>query len=214
MTSLTPGAVLSAASRHRGVLAAGLAAAAVATGIGVVAPAPPDSVTILSAARDLPGGSVLTASDLHRVALPRETAPDGALTETSLVEGRLLAGPVRRGEALTDARLVGAGLLRGQPSELRAVTLRLADPAATAVLRAGDHVDVLAAATAEGAALGRAAVLVAADVAVLAVPILADDSGEGALVVVAALPDTAARLAGAAVTSRLSAVVRPVDAAA
>ena len=219
MTGLTPRALLAVTSRHRGLVAGGLAAAAVVTGLGVVAPNPAETVTVLTAGRDLPGGQALSAVDLHPVAVERSSAPAGALTEAGSTEGRLLTGPIRRGEILTDVRLVGAGLLRGQPEGLRAVSIRLTDPAMSAVVRPGDQVDILAASTTEtpvGAAGsggassgGPTAIVVAADLTVLAVPLLADDSGEGALIVVATSPETARRLAGVAVTRRLSAMIRP-----
>ena len=224
MTGLSPRALLTAATRHRGLLAGGLAAAAVATGLGVVSPAPPDTVTVLSVARDLPGGALLTREDLRPVQVPVALAPLGALTGVPAAAGQLLSGPVRRGEILTDVRTVGSALLTGQPAGLRAVLLRVTDPATAAVVRAGDHVDVLGAATTEragaavlaappgdrvSAALGAGANLVAEDLTVLAVPRLTHDGGEGALLVVAAYPETARRLAGAAVAHRLSAAVRP-----
>ena len=223
MTGLSPRALLTAAARHRGLLAGGLAAGAVATGLGVVSPAPPDTVTVLSVARDLPGGALLTREDLRPVQVPVPVAPLGALTAVPAAAGQLLSGPVRRGEILTDVRTVGSALLTGQPAGLRAVLLRVTDPATAAVVRAGDHVDVLGAATTEragaavpaapgnriSAALGAAANLVAEDLTVLAVPRLTHDTGEGALLGVAAYPETARRLAGAAVAHRLSAVVRP-----
>ena len=62
--------------------------------------------------------------------------------------GRVLAGPVRSGEALTDVRLVGSSLLtRG--GRLVAAPVRLADPATAGLLHAGDRVDVLAVRTDE-----------------------------------------------------------------
>ena len=67
----------------------------------------------------------------------------------------------------------------------------------------GDRVDVLSAAP-EG---GATAQVVATRLAVLSVPDVGDAAGEGALVVVAAGRSTAARLAAAAVTGRLSVVV-------
>jgi hypothetical protein len=87
------------------------------------------------------------------------------------------------------------------------VPVRVADAASVALLSAGDHVDVLAAGTAAG---GPAyATVVAADAAVLAVPTAVDAGGEGALVVLATTPSVAARLASAAVSSRLSITLRP-----
>jgi len=198
---MTPRDLLRAAARHRALLAAGLAAASVASALSVVTPAAAPTVLVLTAARDLAAGSVLAPEDLARAAVPRALAPEGALTDLASVTGRLVAGPVRRGESLTDVRLLGAGLL--PPGSRVAVPVRLAEPATGALLQAGDTVDVLSASP-EG---GEAARLVASELVVLSVPDLADAAGEGALVVVAATRSTAARLAAAAVTGRLSVVV-------
>ena len=81
--------------------------------------------------------------------------------------------------------------------------MRLAEPATGALVQAGDTVDVLSAAP-EG---GPAAQVVATGLGVLSVPDLDDAAGEGALVVVAASRTTAARLAAAAVSGRLSVAV-------
>ena len=196
--------LLQATSRHRGLLAGGLAAGSVAAALGVLAPSTPPGVVVLRAARDLPAGTALSATDVVRSELPRGAVPDGAVRDSSTVVGRLLAAPVRRGEALTDLRLAGAGLLGS--SDLLAVPVRLADAATAALLHAGDHVDVLAAATTPGAPAQ--AQVVVDDAQVLAVPATADDSGDGALVVLAADADVARRLAAAAVSSRLSVALR------
>ena len=194
--------LLLAAARHRAVLAGGLAAAAVAGALGVLAPTPPPQVQVLAAARDLPAGAVVTSDDLAPLALPASAVPTGALVEAAAVVGRLVAGPVRRGEALTDVRLLGAGLLTAGSDV--AVPVRVAEPATTALVQSGDRVDVLSAPP-QGAA---SAQVVAAGLTVLAVPALPDDAAEGALLVVAAQPSVAARLAAAAVTGRLSVTVR------
>lgn len=196
--STAPRRLLQAVARHRALLAAGLAAASVAAGLSAVVPTPPPTVAVLSAARDLAAGTVLTPEDLARAELPRALVPAGALVDVTAVAGRLVAGPVRRGEPLTDVRLLGAGLL--PPGSDVAVPVRLAEPATGALVRAGDTVDVLSAAEA-------GASVVATRLAVLSVPDLGDAAGEGALVVVAASRSAAARLAAAAVTGRLSVVV-------
>ena len=198
---LAPRDLLRAASRHRALLAAGLAAASVASGLSAVAPAGPDTVAVLTAAHDLPAGAVLAPADLTPVALPVGLVPQGALTEAAGAAGRVVAGPVRRGEPLTDVRLLGASLLPAGSQV--AAPVRLAEPATGALVQAGDVVDVLSASP-EG---GAAADVVATRLAVLSVPDLSDAAGEGALVVVAASRSTAARLAAAAVTGRLSLVV-------
>lgn len=190
-----------ALARHRVLLACGLAAGSVATGLTALAPTPAPTTPVVAAARDVRGGSVLTADDLAVVELPSELAPAGALTDPAAAVGRSVAGPVREGEALTDVRLLGAALLPDGPEV--ATPVRVAEPATTALVRAGDVVDVLAAAP-EG---GPAAATVVSAVRVLSVPLAADDAGEGALLVVAATRSAAARLAAAAVTGRLSVVV-------
>jgi pilus assembly protein CpaB len=198
---MTPRALLRAAARHRALLAAGLAAASVASALSVLAPTPAPTVPVLTAARDLTAGSVLTPEDLVQAALPSALAPEGALPDLASATGRVLAGPVRRGEPLTDVRLLGAALL--PPGSQVAVPVRLAEPAIGALLQAGDRIDVLAASP-EG---GVAAQVVATELVVLSVPALPDAVGEGALVVVGATRSTAARLAAAAVTGRLSVAV-------
>ena len=106
---------------------------------------------------------------------------------------------------MTEIVRLGAGLLQGRG--LVAAPVRLADPETLALLHAGDRVDVLATPTSSEAVV-RSATTVAANVQVLAVPAV-DDSADGGLVVLAATPATAARLAAAAVGSRLSVTVLP-----
>ena len=191
--------------RHRALLAAGLTAAAVATALPTLAPTPPPTVPVVAALHDLAAGSPLTAGDLTSVALPSALVPAGVLTSVTTAVGRIVAGPVRRGEPLTDVRLLGSGLLIGPG--LVAAPVRLADPATAALLSAGDRVDVLAAPTEATGPVPSVAVTVGTGLAVLAVPAAGQAGGEGALVVLAATPAVAARLAAAAVRSRLSVTV-------
>lgn len=192
--------------RHRAVLAGLLTAGAVVTALPVIAPAPPAAVRVLAAARDLAPGRPLTAEDLTTVSVPQALAPTGALDDPAGAVGRALTGTVRRGELLTDVRLLGSGLLQGRG--LVAAPVRLADTATAALLHAGDRVDVLAAST-SGEQATTSAVTVAANVQVLAVPGVGDTDDDGGLVVLATTPATAARLAAAAVGSRLSVTVLP-----
>ena len=201
MSGLAPHTLLAAVARHRALLASGLAAAAVAAGLSTVAPSAEPTTRVLTAARDLAAGAVLEPGDLVAAAVPDALVPAGALTDIADVAGRLVAGPVRRGEPLTDVRLLGAALLPAGADV--AVPVRLAEPATGALVTAGDRVDVLAASP-EG---GLAAKVVATGLAVLSVPAPSDLPAEGALVVVAASRTTAARLAAAAVTGRLSVAV-------
>lgn len=128
--------------RRRRLLSALCAAAAVLTCLRALAPPPPETVPVLTAARDLPSGAVLQDEDLVTVRLPEGSAPAG-LARAQEAVGRTVAAPLRRGEPLTDVRLVGRRLLDGYPG-LVAVPVRIPDAGAAALLRVGDRVDLLA----------------------------------------------------------------------
>jgi Flp pilus assembly protein CpaB len=206
-------------SWHRRLLAALLTGVAVITGIAAARPAPPPSIEVFVAASDLPGGAPLSESDVDVTRLPTAFMPAGALRPgQASVAGRVLAGPMRSGEVVTDVRLVGASLLAGYDSGgtvLVAAPVRIADAGAVRLVRPGDRIDVLAAAPAEvptgdGTAMSTVEV-VASDVLVVTVPVEQDDLAvaDGALIVVATTERGAGQLAGAAVTSRLSLALRP-----
>jgi Flp pilus assembly protein CpaB len=194
---------------RRRLLAAGLLAGSAAFGLQVLAPPPAAGVPVLVAARDVPAGAVLADADVRLVQRPAGTVPSGALTGARQATGSTVSTGVGRGEVLTDARLAGTASLRGLGDGLVAAPVRIADGATAAMLRPGDVVDVLAAG-ADGASEAR---LAASAVRVLVVPRSAQErlglgSGEGALLLVATTPATAARLAAAAVSDRLSVVIR------
>lgn len=205
-----------AVARHRRLLAAGLTAGAVAVGLGALAPDPPPNSAVVVAARDIGGGTTLAADDVTVTRLPAAAVPDGAATAVDGLVGRILAGPARRGEPLTDVRLLGPGLLDAGsgagsdgPADVVAAPVRIADAAATGLVRAGDVVDVLAA-DASGTQPAR---VVAPAARVLAVPAPAVDglaplSGEGALLLLAVPAGTAADLASAATRGPLSITLR------
>ena len=95
---------------------------------------------VVVAARDLSPGVTLRAAWI----------PDGAANAVESVIGATLAGPSRRGEVLTDARILGsrlAGLSTG--ADARVVPLHLADAAVVDLIRPGDVVDVLGAPAAD-----------------------------------------------------------------
>ena len=185
--------------RRRRVIAALLTAGAVLAVLRTVAPPPPDTVEVLVAARDLPSGAVLGDDDLSTRTFPADLAP-ADMTETAA--GRVLAGPMGRGEVLTDVRLVGPALAAARPGET-VLPVRLPDAGMAALLRAGDRVDLVA--TDPGT--GETGV-VASDVTVLATPTGVPDGpaggAGGALVVVATSPDEATAVASAALAQFLT----------
>jgi Flp pilus assembly protein CpaB len=202
-------ALLRAASWHRRLLASGCAAAAVAFGLSAVAPKPAVVVRVLAAAHDIPAGATLTSADVHTIGLPPSVVPSGAVHADDDITGRVVAAAVRRGEALTDVRLVGASMFRAVGAGLVATPVRIADGESAHLLQPGDVVDVLA--SNEHISASSAAPVVATGVRVLAVPAPTDSSlslDDGALVILATTPSTAATLASAGVTSRLSVVIR------
>jgi pilus assembly protein CpaB len=176
-------------SRRRGgrrsrVLRRALAAALlIAAGVLAVAGqrAAPVGRAVTAFSRDLPIGATLTASDVSTVHLT--TPPDGVLTAAQAI-GAVLAGPVRKGEVLTDARLVPPGGPRPGAGRV-AVPIRPADPATAELLSAGMHVAVLS--VDEN---GRATVL-ATDAVVLSIP-PPPKSEPGKRLVVLAVPVAAA----------------------
>jgi hypothetical protein len=167
--------------RRRRLIAALLTAVAVAAGVQAVAGPAPPTVPVLVAARDLPAGAELAAADLETVRFAPGSAPAGVARDPV---GQVLAAPLRRGEAVTDVRLVGPELTEGQPG-LVGVPVRLPDPGMVALLDVGDRIDLVATDPQAGGAS-----VVAADVPVLAIPAADDQAGAsglpGRLVVVGA----------------------------
>jgi SAF domain len=109
------------------------------------APSPPPTVAVSVAAHDLAAGHTLKPGDLRTADWPANKAPEGRLDSAI---GLALATPLRAGELLTDTRVLGSGLLAGQPPGTVAVPVRLGEPSASMLVRAGDRVDVLVSASA------------------------------------------------------------------
>jgi Flp pilus assembly protein CpaB len=154
------------------------------------------------AAHDLASGAVLTSGDLEVSRLPASSAPRGLVTHPA---GRTLAAPIRQGEPITDVRLVAPALIAGYPGRV-AMPVRIADADMVGLLRVGDHVDLVAADPRDGTAT-----YAALHVPVLALPTPTDDTRSdalgGRLLLVAALPDEVAQIAGASATELLSVVI-------
>jgi len=161
---------------------------------------------VVVAARDLAAGTELAAADLRIVSMPVGIVPAGSVSRAAGLIGRMAAGAIRRGEALTDARVVGPGLTAGLgPGESVAVPVRIADPDAAALVRVGDRVDVLGTPVAPDGSQATAGqtVTVASAVRVLAV-LRSRDPADGVVLVVATGEAAARTLAGAAARHRLT----------
>jgi Flp pilus assembly protein CpaB len=212
--------------RHRRTLGAALVAAAVLVLATQLRPPPPATVPVVVAARDLPAATTLSADDLTVVPVPPAGAGPASLTDPADLLGRVLAGPVPSGEALSSSRLRGPSVLAAQPPGTVALPLRLADAGAAALLAGGDRIDVLTAVADD--VDGTRGVTVAEDVPVLLVPTLegigsglgtlgsdapvdplAGDGLAGGLVVVATTTGQARDLVAAGSQAPLWFVLRP-----
>jgi Flp pilus assembly protein CpaB len=185
-------------ARFRRPLSAALAGIAVLAMIETVAPSAPATRPVAVASRDLVAGVVLAPSDVRVVAMPPSVAPAGAPRTAAEVVGRVVAGPLRAGEALTDRRVLGGALLAGYPRGLVAAPIRIRDAAVVGLLGVGDRIDVYAARR-DTVSADR----VVAGVQVVTLPRPAGDNEEGALVVLAVTADQAAALAQATATAPL-----------
>ncbi len=185
--------------QRRRLIAAVLVGAACLTGLRTLAPAPPDTVEVTVARRDLPAGARLTGADLTTAQFLASTAPS-ALSANPV--GRVLTGPIGRGEAVTSLRLVGPDLAAAQPGQTL-LPVRLPDAGMATLLRPGDSVDLYATDPGTGAAR-----LLATDVAVLATPQDLPDGpaggSGGALVVMGVPPSSALDITGASLAEFLT----------
>jgi Flp pilus assembly protein CpaB len=195
--------------RRRRTLSAVCAAAAVLAGLHAVAPPPPETVSVLAAARDLPSGTVIGPDDLVPVDLPAAAVPDSAVSAVEAT-GRTVAAPVRRGETVTDVRLVGESLVAAHPGAV-AVPVRIPDAGVVDLLRVGDVIDLVATDTAGAPGASPEGTVVADDVSVVALPQDVTAAGlagsgplGGRLVVIAADARDAEKIAGRAVRSYLT----------
>ncbi len=165
-----------------------------------------DRMDAVVAARDLSPGALLTADDVRIEKRLATTVPDGARSGVDDVVGATLAGPARRGEVLTDVRLLGPRLATSAAGpDARIVPLHLADSALLEMLRAGDVVDVLAAGTSNSSADASPHVVATDAVVVLVSPKPAQRGPGNERVVLVALPAaTAHKVAGVALTETVT----------
>jgi len=187
------------------MLAALAAAIAVAAGLQAATGPPATKAALIVAARDIPGGTIVGSSDLASVNFDPSSVPAGVVATAAEAVGRTTATPVRAGEPITDVRLVGGSMLAAYPG-LVAVPVRIGDPGAVALLKIGDHIDVLAA-DPQGES---EAFVVVADAPVIAIPQHQETAAAavpGGLIVVAITDETAQDLAAAGVSAYLSLVI-------
>ncbi len=190
--------------RHRRLVVAALAAVAVVSVVRVVAPAALPTTPLVVAAHDLGAGSVIAPDDVQVVPADPDLVPSGAATNVAGLVGRIVAGPMRAGEPLTDLRVVGAALIAGYSDGVVATPVRIQDADVVSLLRVGDRIDIYSS-TGDQAVPARRVV---ADAPVVTLPRFDLTDRAGALVVLAVTQTDAARLAQASATTQLSVSLR------
>jgi Flp pilus assembly protein CpaB len=165
-----------------------------------------DHADVVVTTRDLTPGTELTADDIRLETRTASTIPDGSPNNVDSVVGATLAGPARRGEVVTDVRLLGPRLAESAAGpDARIVPLSLADAALVDLVRPGDIVDIVAApASADPDTEAR---LIATDAVVVLVSAKENGGARsgGGRVVLVALPAAAANtVAGAALVQAIT----------
>lgn len=180
----------------RTVLARRIAAAGLVVLAGVAAlrsNTEVDGSQVVVATRDLRPGSALTYDDVRLEKRSAATLPAGSQSDLGAVVGSTLAGPARRGEVLTDVRILGSRLAESTAGPgARIVPLHLADSALIDLVRVGDVVDVLAAPATDSPAAASISKVVATDAVVVLVSAKQELQSHDDRVVLVVLP---ARLA-------------------
>ncbi|RKR20505.1 Flp pilus assembly protein CpaB [Arthrobacter oryzae] len=196
-------------NRNRRLVAALLLCIAAGLTVQQLTPAPADTVIAFAAAGDLPAGKTLEPGDVSGISVPPGLVPSGSPVSASAFEGKQLATPLRRGQLLTDAQILGPGLLAGSPAGTAAVPLRMSDPASIQLVSPGQLVNVVLTGgndfkqTAQSQVLAEAVPVLWTSVqGGKAGPWLATADSDG-LIVVAAGADQARRLAGASTQGKL-----------
>jgi pilus assembly protein CpaB len=196
-------------NRNRRLAVALLLCVAAALAVQQLTPAPATTVTALASVSDLPAGKTLAPEDVLTLDVPPGLVPGGSFSNKAAIQGKQLAVALRKGQLLSDSQLLGPGLLAGSPPGSAAVPLRMADPASIQLVSPGQLVNVVLT-SGNGFEQPTASQVLAAAVPVLwtsthggqAGPWLATGEAEG-LIVVAADPDQARRLAGASTLGKL-----------
>jgi pilus assembly protein CpaB len=111
--------------------------------------------TVLVADMDLPVGTELRPEHLRPVAWPVASLPEGAFKDPKLLEGKVAAVRVYKGEVILATKLAGAenssGLSALLPAGMRAVAVKVDDVVGVAgFIHPGDLVDVIATLRTEG----------------------------------------------------------------
>lgn len=91
----------------------------------------------------MPSGHVIEQADVTSTRMPLGSLPRVARLRSDELVGRVLVGPILRGEPITSSRVLGPSLLSKAGPGRVAITVRVRDAGTIGLLRTGDVVDVL-----------------------------------------------------------------------
>ena len=160
---------------------------------------------VVVATRDLAPGVELVASDVRVESRSVATVPDGATTSGTDVVGATLAGPARRGEVLTDVRVLSSRLADATAGpDARIVPVHPTDAALLDLVRTGDVVDVLAVSEVVDGSGEQRSRVVATNAIVVLVSSASKDRGRDGVVLIALPVLKANEVAGASLTQAIT----------
>lgn len=120
--------------------------------------ATPETVTVLTASRDLPAGTIITDSDVVGTAFPRDVLSGAEVHGPQQAVGRTLLTPMSAREPMTTTRLLDA---REIPDGYVLLAVRL-DARQVRFIRTGDRADLIGVTQGQGRVLASAARVVVA----------------------------------------------------
>ena len=192
--------------RNRRTIIVSLVAVAVLNTAAGFAAAPGSQRTVVIARSAIRAGTLITADQVRIQSWPAAIVPSDWPSDPAKLTGRMAVGAIGIGEPITATRLLTTAKA-SLPVGLVLAPARIADAATVALVNPGDIIDVIASWPA-GQTGPASATTIASHVRVATVPHPAtsslSNSVDGALLVLEVPPATAARIAAAAISARLS----------
>ncbi|MCU1432670.1 MAG: hypothetical protein JWP95_1775 [Actinotalea sp.] len=129
--------------RARHLVVCGVVIAAAWAGVRQLAPPPTPTGPVVVAARDVAAGASLVAADLRVARVPVHLVPDDAITEPTTLLGRSVVVGLPRGLAVVEHVLAGSRFALEPPDGTVVVPVSVSTTT-SALLQAGDRVDLIA----------------------------------------------------------------------
>lgn len=129
-------------------------------------------VTAYVLSRNVPAYQSLAVADLQKVEIPQRWLPDGSISDTTALAGRVTSAQMAKGTLLQNSNLVPQPSLRAGQREI--AILVDAETGVAGKIKAGDHVDVWATFPPDVTAAGPRTKLIAQNLLVISVGVKVD----------------------------------------